>query len=425
VSKPLSPTRADRLLRIIKRDATKLRAVGLSNVIIEDEEFHGESVIIEGRKLANFGLCSYLALGDDPRLKEAAKDAIDRWGTSYSSTPYYSSIPLYEELRELLVEVFDADVIVTASTTMGHLSALPVLIGSKDLVLIDSQAHTSMMIATQGSTASGVPVLPIPHSDMEMLERAIHHAEDVERIWYLTDGVYSMYGDVTRADELVELLERYPRLHVYCDDAHGFGWAGRHGRGKFLERAGWHDRVVVIVGLAKAFGSLGGAIATRDPELIDLIRLCGPGLMFGGPVPPPNLGASVAAARILLSDEIIERQTALLDRIRLVNRLSDEIGLALVSKDETPIWFHDVGGLDDMIRLLATMKERGFYMNGSAFPAVPYGHAGIRFTITLDNSREQIEDMLLALNETRLELFGDTEVVVDLEGEPAPTDKAK
>jgi 7-keto-8-aminopelargonate synthetase-like enzyme len=279
--------------------------------------------------------------------------------------------------------------------------------------------------ATQGSMASGVPVVPIPHSDMEALERAIYDTEGAERIWYLTDGVYSMYGDVTPAADLVELLDRHPRLHVYCDDAHGFGWAGRHGRGKFLERLGWHDRVVVIVGLAKGFGSLGGAIATRDPELIDLIRLCGPGLMFGGPVPPPNLGASIAAARILLSSEIIERQTALLDRIRLVNRLSDEIGLALVSKDETPIWFYDVGSLDHMIRLLATMKERGFYLNGSAFPAVPHGHAGIRFTVTLDNSPEQIEEMLLALNDTRLELFGDTEVVVDLEGEPAPTDRAK
>ncbi len=417
MSKPLSPTRADRLLRMMRREATKMRDLQLSNVLIEDEVLQGDSVILGGRRLANFGLCSYLSLGDDPRLKEAAKDAIDRFGTSYSSTPYYSSIPLQGELEALLTRVFEAEAIVTASTTMGHLSALPVLIGSRDLVLVDSQTHTSVITATQGSVAAGVSVIPVPHNDMGALEQAIAADRDAERIWYLTDGVFSMYGDAAPSVAIGDLLDRYPKLHVYCDDAHGFGWAGRHGRGKFLENLDWHDRLVVVVGLAKAFGSLGGAIATRDAELADFIRLCGPGLMFGGPVPPPNMGASVAAAQILLSDELPELQRALMDRIRLVNRFSKEIGLPLTSRDETPLWFHEVGGLDDMMRLCTVMKERGFYLNGSGFPAVPHGHAGIRFTVTRDNSPQQIEDMLLSLNEARLELFGETEVMVDLEDE--------
>lgn len=401
----------------MRRNAAKLRDVGMSNLIIEDHEFHGDSIVLGGRKLGNFGLCSYLSLGDDPRLKKAAKDAIDRFGTSYSSSPYYSAIPLQGELEDLLTRVFEAEVIVTASTTMGHLSALPVLIGSRDLVLVDSQTHTSVTTATHGSVAQGVPVVPVPHNDMDALERAIAADRDAERIWYLTDGVFSMHGDISPAHVVGQLLEKYPRLHVYCDDAHGFGWAGRHGRGKFLENLAWHDRLVVVVGLAKGFGSLGGAIAIRDAELADYIRLCGPGLMFGGPVPPPNMGASVAAAQILLSDELLELQRALMDRIRLVNRFSEEIGLPLASRDETPIWFHDVGEMDDMLRLLTEMRERGFYLNGSGFPAVPHGHAGIRFTVTRDNSPQQIEDMLLSLNEARLELFGETEVVLDLEDE--------
>jgi len=139
--------------------------------------------------------------------------------------------------------------------------------------------------------------------------------------------------------------------------------------------------------------------------------------MFGGPVPPPNMGASVAAAQILLSDELPELQRALMDRIRLVNRFSGEIGLPLVSTEDTPIWFHEVGGLDDMMRLCTVMKDRGFYLNGSGFPAVPHGHAGIRFTVTRDNSPQQIEEMLLSLNEARLELFGETKVALDLEDE--------
>jgi len=387
----------------------------MSNQIIEDEEFRGESIILDGQKLLNFGLCSYLALGEDDRLKAAAKDAVDRYGTSYSSSPYYSAIPLQEELRKLLERVFDADVIVTASTTMGHLAAIPVIAGSGDTVLLDSQVHTSVVTATHTLGVSGVPIRPIPHNDMEALERAIVEDKASERIWYLTDGVFSMYGDSAPAAALKEMLDRHPRLHIYCDDAHGFAWSGEKGRGHFLANSGWHERLVVIVGLAKGFGSLGGAIATPDSDLADLIRLTGPGLMFGGPVPPPSLGASIAAAEILLSDELLGLQGELAQRIRLVNELSADIGLDLVSREETPIWFHDVGEMDDMMKLLLAMRDRGFYLNGSGFPAVPHGHAGVRFTMTLANSLQQIEDMLVCLNETRLQLFGETDVVVDVE----------
>ena len=423
MNKPHSPTRADRLLRIIERNAAKLRAIGMSNQIIDDEEFRGESIILDGQKLLNFGLCSYLALGEDDRLKQAAKDAVDRYGTSYSSSPYYSAIPLQEDLRELLEQIFEADVIVTASTTMGHLAAIPVLAGSADSVLLDSQVHTSVVTATASLGVSGVPIKPIPHNDLEALEQAIVEDDTSERIWYLIDGVYSMFGDAAPAAGLTELLERHPRLHIYCDDAHGFAWSGLKGRGHYLANSDWHERLVVIVGLAKGFGSLGGAIATRDSELAEFIRLTGPGLMFGGPVPPPSLGASIAAAKILLSDELPELQAELMERIRLVNAISAEIGLPFVSRDETPIWFHDVGSMRDMLELLAAMRDRGFYLNGSGFPAVAHGHAGIRFTVTLANTPEQIEEMLVSLNEARLRLSGDTELIVDPEA--APVDSAQ
>lgn len=391
----------------------------MSNRVIEDEEFHGESIILDGQKLLNFGLCSYLSLGDDPRLKEAAKGAIDRFGTSYSSSITYTSVPLYQELRELMVRIFDADVVVTATTSLGHLAALPVLVGDADLVLVEAQSHNSVVTATQGLLARNVRVVAIPHNDIAALERAVVDDDRSNRIWYLTDGVFSMHGDTSPAEEIGRLLEREPRLHVYCDDAHGFGWAGPHGRGQFLDRLDWHERLIVVVGLAKGFGSMGGIIATRNPEFADIIQLCGPALMFGGPIPPPSIGAAIAAAEILLSDEIGELQAGVMERIRLVNELSQEIKLPLASLEETPIWFHDVGEMDDMLRLLTAMRERGFFLNGSAFPAVPHGHAGIRFTVTLDNSPHQIEEMLVRLNETRLELFGETEVAVDL-GEKAP-----
>lgn len=414
--------RADRLLRIFKRNITKLHDSGMALRIIEDAEFHGESIVLDGEKLWNFGLCSYLSLGDDERVKQGARDALDRFGASYSSSFTYTALPLYGELADRLDQVFGADVVVTGTTTLGHLAALPVLIRSGDRVLVDQQTHMSVMTATQGLQASGTSVTPLPHNDVGALESAIQEDDHSDRIWYLTDGVFSMYGDSSNAEALKDLLFRYPRLHIYCDDAHGFGWAGTHGRGRFLERfGGWHERLVVIVGLSKAFGSLGGAIATPDSDVAQMIRLCGPSLMFGGPIPPASLGASVASADILLSDELPDLQAELMERIRLVNRLASELGLELVSTDETPLWFHDVGGMEEMLHLLTAMRDSGFFLNGSAFPAVPIGHAGIRFTVTVDNSLEQIEDMLMCLNEKRLELFGETDVEVDLtrlESEP-------
>lgn len=407
--------RADRLLRIFERNITKLHDSGMALRVIEDDEFHGESVVLDGRKLWNFGLCSYLALGDDERVKQGARDALDRFGASYSSSFTYTALPLYGELTDRLEQLFGAEVVVTGTTTLGHLAALPVLVRSGDRVLVDQQTHMSVMTATQGLQVSGISVAPLPHNDVAALEAAIEEDDHSQRIWYLTDGVFSMYGDSSNAEALKDLLHRYPRLHIYCDDAHGFGWAGTHGRGRFLERfGGWHERLVVIVGLSKAFGSLGGAIATPDADVAQTIRRCGPSLMFGGPIPPPSLGASVASADILLSEELSDLQAALMERIRLVNRVAGELGLKLVSTDETPLWFHDVGGMDDMLDLLTAMRDSGFFLNGSAFPAVPIGHAGIRFTVTLDNSLQQIEDMLTCLNERRLELFGETQVEVDL-----------
>jgi hypothetical protein len=100
--------------------------------------------------------------------------------------------------------------------------------------------------------------------------------------------------------------------------------------------------------------------------------------------------------------------------MRLVNRFAGEIGLPLAATDETPLWFYDVGEVPDMIKLLLAMRDSGFYLNAAGFPVVPQGHAGLRFTVTVDNDPAQIEAMLSSLNEARLELFGETRVEIDL-----------
>jgi 7-keto-8-aminopelargonate synthetase-like enzyme len=423
VEKALSPTRGDRMMRLFQDHASRARDLGISRQLIEDDLFSGDSIVLGGKRLANFGLCSYLGLGDDERLKEGAHRAIDKYGTSYSSSIAYTAIPLYRDLSERLATIFGASVVLAPTTTLAHLAALPVLVRPGDQVLVDSVAHASLQTATQLLQANGIPVQKVPHNDLAAAETAVSEFDGAGRVWLLIDGVYSMHGDLAAAAELDALLDRHPRLHVYCDDAHGFGWDGEHGRGTYLARSSWHDRLVVAAGLSKSFGATGGVIAMPDPQLADLVELVGPPLTFGGPIPPASLGAAVASADIHLSEELAERQSEFKDRIDLVNKLAADMGIPLSALDPTPIWYLELGSYESMAKLFLGMRDDGFFLNGSAFPVVPHGQAGLRFTITLYNSARQIEDMLTCLHERSRPLFAPTEIEIDLTAEAAVPEK--
>jgi 7-keto-8-aminopelargonate synthetase-like enzyme len=411
------------MMRLFQHHAARAREVGMSRQLIEDDLFSGDSIVLDGKRLTNFGLCSYLGLGDDERLKEGALRAINRFGTSYSSSIAYTAVPLYRELEERLETILGANVVLAPTTTLAHLSALPVLVRAGDQVLVDAVAHASVQTATQLLQANGIPVRKVPHNDLDAVEKAIAEFHGGGRVWLLIDGVYSMHGDLAPAIGLTALLDRHPKLHVYCDDAHGFGWDGEHGRGAYLARASWHDRLIVAAGLSKSFGATGGVIAMPDPELADLVELVGPPLTFGGPIPPASLGAALASAEIHLSDELAERQLEFAKRIDLVNRLAAEMEIPLSDLSPTPIWYLEVGGVESTLRLFVGMRDSGFYLNGSAFPVVPHGHAGLRFTVTLYNSERQIEDMLTCLHELSVETIGKTEIEIDLTAELPVPDK--
>jgi 7-keto-8-aminopelargonate synthetase-like enzyme len=407
------------MMRLFQHHAARARDLGISRQLIEDDLFSGDSIVLDGKRLANFGLCSYLGLGDDERLKAAAHRAIDKYGTSYSSSIAYTALPLYRELEELMETIVGANVVLAPTTSLAHLAALPVLVRSGDQVLVDSVAHASVQTATQLLQANGIPVKKVPHNDLDAVEMSISEYTGSGRVWLLIDGVYSMNGDLAPAAGVTDLLNRHPELHVYCDDAHGFGWDGEHGRGAYLARTPWHERLVMVAGLAKAFGATGGVIALPDSEMADLVELVGPPLTFGGPIPPAVLGAAVASAKIHLSDELAERQVEFKSRIEYVNRLTVELGIPLADLSPTPIWYLDVGTFEAMAELFVGMRDAGFYLNGSAFPVVPHGHAGLRFTITLHNSLRQIENMLTCLSEQAL--VATTEIEIDLTAElPVP-----
>ena len=385
--------------------------LGINRQVIEDSEFHQDTMVLHGREVGNFGLCSYLGLGDDPRLVEAAVDAVNRYGNSYSSSIAYSALPLYPALRERLEAMLGAPVAVAGTTTLAHMAALPVLVRSGDTVIIDSLAHASLIGVIPSLQANGATIHQLPHNDMARLDEIVRDASG--RSWYLFDGLYSMRGITAPVEELRALLASHPSLWLYCDDAHSLGWSGTRGRGQFLERCGWHERLVMAYGLAKSFGTTGGVLATPDRELIELIEITGGPLVFGGPLTPPTLGASIASADIHLSGELPELQDELMERIRFVNQFSAQLGIPLAAHEETPLFFAQIGALMSTISAANSMLKRGFFLNPAAFPIVPRNQGGLRFTVTRYNSLDQIEAMLTTLDEVRLAHEG-PDAVIDL-----------
>lgn len=406
-------SRYQRILEITKSRIDAGAAMGVVHVRTEDERLEGAFMTIDGRQVVDFGSCSYLGLNRDPRLAEAAADAVKRYGTSHSSSITYSALGLYTELEARFEAIFGATVAVAPTTTLGHLSALPVLVLPDDVALVDRQAHASLQMASDVLRGRGVRVETLPHNDVAALESAIENHPGANRIWYVADGLYSMYGDVAPAAEIHSLLNTYPNLHLYYDDAHGLGWQGLYGRGEILTRVPWHERMVVAGGLAKSFGCSGGVLAFGSPALAKTVLHCGPTFIFSGPIPPASLGAAIASADFHLSDELPIRQKRLKERIDLAHSLLVEHELSPPSYAATPIWFVPVGNVPEVIGLARGLIDDGYYVNPATYPAVPRGQGGIRFTLTLNQTEEQLRGLVAAI---RRRLPRDTapDIVIDL-----------
>lgn len=405
----------ERLMRHFRRNADRSVDAGLTGIHFS-EVGDGSVIHLDGRPVANFGNCSYLGLAVDDRLKAAAVAAVERFGPLYSSSQVYASIDLYEELEERLTAMTDAPaVVLPATTTLGHLSCLPTLVGDGDAVVLDSHSHASLQLTVQVLSARGIPIRPVAHNDKDALDSAVSEmARQHRRVWYLGDGLYSMFGDLAPLDFVSGLMDRHDNLHVYLDDAHGFSWLGRHGRGYVISGLPWNERLVVAVGLAKSFGSGGAALFFGDADAADTVRQLGGPMTFSGPIHPPTLGAAVAAADIHLSAEHQNLRERMLTQIDLVSTLLAAHSLPVVSWSTTPIWLVRVGDVDPMFEIARRMLADGYYLNVSAFPAVPVGMAGLRFTHTLRNTSEQINGMIERLAHHFTEVVGPPEAMVDL-----------
>ena len=378
--------------------------------LAEDPVADGRTLTLDGRKVVQLGSCSYVGLELDERLKQGAIEATLSHGTQFASSRAFVRAGIYRELESLLDQLFGMPTLTAQTTTLAHVAALPVALNEDDAVILDHQVHQTVVMAVNHSRLHGTHVELVRHNRMDQLaERVEALSKEHRHVWYMCDGIYSMLGDFAPMDALRAMLDRYEQFHLYVDDAHGMSWTGLHGRGFALGTAGLHDRMLVVTSLCKAFSAGGAVLLVKDPELRRRIGTISPTMIFSGPLQPPLIGAATASARIHLSDEIVVRQQALLQRIRLFNELMTARGLAPLSMDETPVRCLGLGPPRLAYAVAERLVREGYYANTAVYPAVPKGRSGLRVALTTHLTTEDLtgfEDTLVGVLDEALAAEG-------------------
>lgn len=372
---------------------------GVLHLYAEGRTFNGRTIEIKGRERFHFGTTGYLGLEQDERLKNEAIEAIKNYGTQFPLSKSYISHPLYRTLEEKVEQMYGIPAIIAKNSTLGHLGVIPSLIRDEDGVILDHQVHWSVQNACQLLKLRGIPVEMIRHNNLTMLEdKIIEMRNKCNKIWYMADGVYSMYGDFAPIPELLKLSEKYPCLHFYFDDVHGMSWKGKNGTGYVMDTLGeLPENVVIMATLSKTFGASGAIFLCSDNKLREKIRIFGGPLTFSAQLEPASVGAAIASAKIHLSPEIEVLQKDLKNKIDWMNAKIEEFKLPLICKNEAPVFFLGTAAPVTGFNLVNKMLNEGFYLNLGIYPAVPIKNTGLRITISRHNTIDDIVALTEAL----------------------------
>ncbi len=342
---------------------------------------------IDGRQLINFSSYNYLGMSGDPAVSQAAKEAVDRYGTSASASRLVSGQrPLHVELEGEVSRFLGTDDTValvgghaTNETVIGH------LLGPGDLVLHDALAHNSII---QGCILSGARRRPFPHNDWhaagELLEQYRH---EYRRVLIVIEGVYSMDGDIPDLPGFVEVKNRHHAL-LMIDEAHSLGVLGATGRG-IAEHFGVERREVDIgMGtFSKSLGSCGGFIS-GPRALVEYLRYTAPGFVFAAAMPPAAAAAALAALRLIQQQP--QRVERLRENARLFLALAREQGLHTGLSKDSPVVPVILGNSLDCLRLSRAMFARGVNVQPILHPAVEESATRLRYFITSEHREEQL-----------------------------------
>jgi len=380
---------------VMAKQFAKAAELGFIHLNTQDESFNGRSITINGKESKFFSNCSYLGLETNPAMKKASIEAIEKFGTQFSSSRATVSMGMYEEAEDLLSKIYGKPTYLAPTTSLGHIAMIPTIMDENDAIIMDQQVHNSVKNAVQMVKPEGVHTEIVKHNRLDHLETRIQILrQNHDRVWYMCDSIYSMYGDAAPFSELYKMLNQYEQFHLYVDDAHGMSWAGTNGRGFVLSKMPYHDKMIMATSLAKGFGSCGGALVCPNPELKTMVKTFSSTGIFSGPLQPAVMGANIASAKIHLSDEIDALQNDLFERMFYFTQTGAKYNLPVVNNELTPIFYIALGKTEIAFNIAKFLQKEGFYCMTTFFPAVPMKNSGLRITVTNHNTLEDINGIL-------------------------------
>jgi glycine C-acetyltransferase len=375
-----------------------LKEQGLFNTIRTIESPMDGRIIVDGKDVLNFCANNYLGLANHPRLKEAAKRAIDQYGIGPGAVRTIAgTMSLHVQLEERLAQFKGAEACITLQSGFtANLATIPVLVGKGDVIFSDSLNHASII---DGCRLSRATIVAYEHNNVDDLRRKIAETSEYGRRLIVSDGVFSMDGDIAPLPDLYEVAKEHNIL-LMVDDAHGEGVLGRGGRG-IVDHFDLHGKVDIEVGtMSKAFGAVGGIVAGKR-VIIDWIRQRGRPFLFSSAMTVPDAAACLEAVDMLeSSDELVKRlwQNADFFKQELRNMGFD------IGHSTTPIVPVMLGEAPLAQQFSRKLFENGVFAMAIGFPTVPKGKARIRVMNTAAHSQDDLEQALVAFERVGKEL---------------------
>jgi len=362
----------------------ELKASGLYNSIRTIESAQGAWIMVDGKKVLNLCSNNYLGLANHPRMVKAAKDAIDAYGVGPAAVRSIAGTQsIHIQLDEEVARFKKVEAALTLQGGfMANQAVISPLVGKNDTIMSDELNHASII---DGARLSGAKIKVFRHNDMEHLEELLQ-GENAGRVLVITDGVFSMDGDVANLPKIVELCEKYGALSM-VDDAHGEGVLGTGGRG-IVDHFGLHGRCDIEIGtFSKAIGTVGGFVAGSS-VLIQYLKQKARPFLFSSALPAADVAATLEAIHIL------SESTELVDRLWENGRFFKE-GMKKLGFDTgnsaTPITPVMLGEADIARKFSAKLFEKGIFAMAIGFPTVQKGKARIRVMISASHQKSDLE----------------------------------
>jgi 7-keto-8-aminopelargonate synthetase-like enzyme len=316
----------------------------------------------------------------------------------------------------LIEQIFGQPSLLMPLTNLASAAIVRTRVDSTDAIILDQQAHMSVKMACEAAKLNGTHMVTIPHNRMDTLERRIIHLTPKhDKIWYMADGIYSMFGDVAPIKELYALMDKYPNFRVLIDDAHGVSWSGKYGAGMVDATMGYfHSQLYMVTSLSKAFGGQGAVAVFPTERERDIVKKTSPQHIFFSPLGNAALGANIESAKIHLSEEFPKMQGELKARIELFKETSKALNIPLANPNcISPIFYIGTGSSELAVQFSHRLLALGFYINIASQPVVPKDHAGLRIVITRHHTEQDIKELLYVIHELMEELLPKHELLVE------------